>query len=367
MADVCKLFAARLREKRQRQGLTQKGLAERLGYSEKTVSKWESGAAIAPSAVLPRLAAVLKTDINSLLLEGEECYFLGIDGGGTKTELALADETGRIIRTVTLTGSNPVDVGFAKTREILTRGIGEVLGDVSTASVFCFAGIAGGITGTNREKIRGLLFEFGFADFDNGSDAKNAVSSALGDTDGTVIIMGTGTVAFTQKSKRLTRYGGWGYLFEEGGSGFSIGRDAVMHTLACEQAGASDPLSEAVRELLGADALSSLGELYEGGKRKIASLAHTVFAAADKGDAAAKDILWRNMGAIARLIETTDTGEKMQTIVVTGGLSARAELLFPMITSQLKQPSKYTLSAAEVRPIFGALRLAKSLKGGTPC
>ncbi len=367
MADIYRLFAARLKERRIRLNMTQRELGELLGYSEKTVSKWESGAAIAPSAVLPQLAAALKTDINSLLLEGENHYFLGIDGGGTKTEFSLSDEGGNIIRTVTLEGCNPVDNGFLRTREILTRGISEVLGDISTSTVYCFAGIAGGITGTNREKIRAFLSEFGFADFKNGSDAENAIAASLGEGDGTVVIMGTGTVAFTKIGKRLTRHGGWGYLFEEGGSGFAIGRDAVMHTLGCEERREADALSEAIAARLGGSALGSLGELYEGGKRKIASLAPVVLDLAGEGVEAAVDILKKNMAAIARLIESTDTGEKSQAIVITGGLCARADILFPLIKSALKTPSKYNVKAAENPPICGALILAKRLKGGTPC
>ena len=367
MADVYKLFAARLKERRQRLDMTQRELADILGYSEKTVSKWESGTAIAPSAVLPMLATVLKTDVNYFLLEGEGCYFLGIDGGGTKTEFAISDESGRIIRSITLAGCNPVDVGFTRTREILTRGISEILCDVSTSTVYCFAGIAGGITGSNKERIRALLSEFGFADFDNGSDAQNAVAASLGSTDGTAVIMGTGTVAFTRVGKRLYRHGGWGYLFEEGGSGFGIGRDAVMHTLAAEERGEADPLSNAIRGALGKSALDSLGELYDGGKRHIASLSTVVFELFDLGDPTAASILNKNMASIARLIESADTGDKTQTIVITGGLSSRADVLLPMIKCHLGKEEKYNLRIAEQRPIYGALLLAKELKGGTPC
>ena len=367
MADVYKLFAARLRERRQRLDMTQRELADILGYSEKTVSKWESGTAIAPSAVLPMLATVLKTDVNYFLLGGESCYYLGIDGGGTKTEFALSDEGGRIVRNITLEGSNPVDVGFTKAREILTRGISEILGDISTSTVYCFAGIAGGITGTNKERIRALLSEFGFADFDNGSDAQNAVAASIGDNDGTVVIMGTGTVAFTKNQKRLCRHGGWGYLFEEGGSGFSIGRDAIMHTLATEEAGRTDPLSDSIRKMLGKGALDSLGTIYDSGKRYVASLATAVFELCDLGDPTATAILDKNMSAIARLIESAESGGKKQTVVITGGLSSRADVLLPMIARHLKNEAKYELCIAGKRPIYGALRLAKELKGDTPC
>ena len=366
MADIYKLFASRLRERREKLKMTQKQLAEELGYSEKNVSKWESGTAIAPSVVLPRLASVLKTDVNFLLLDDGKYYVLGIDGGGTKTEFALCNENGEIISSVTLEGVNPLDIGFAHARDILVKGISTVLGDKPTSSVYAFAGIAGGITGQNKEKIHNLLAGFGFADFNNGSDAENAVASALSDTDGTVVIMGTGTVAFTKINNKLIRHGGWGYLFEYGGSGYSFGRDAILHSLSIEENGEKDTLSTAITRALGDTVLSSLADLYNGGKRKIASFAPIVFDCYDKGDLASRQILDKNMLAIAKLIESS-TNENNKNVVLTGGLVERADVILPMIRSHLKKPSSYNLSVAKERQIFGAIRLAQKLKGETTC
>lgn len=366
MVDLYKLFASKLKERREELKMTQKQLAEALGYSEKNVSKWESGLSIAPSAVLPQLASILKTDINSLLLDKRECYFLGIDGGGTKTEFALSNENGTIISSVTLEGANPVDIGISHTRDVLTQGISTVIGDIPTSSIFAFAGIAGGITGQNKEKIHDILAGFGFADFKNGSDAENAVASALSNTNGTVIIMGTGTVAFTKTENKLTRHGGWGYLFEDGGSGYSIGRDAIMHTLSVEEKGIEDTLSTAIRKTIGGTALLSLSDLYIGGKRKIASFAPIVFECYDNGDLVARQILEKNMLAIAKLIENS-TSENNKNVVLTGGLVARADVIIPMIRAHLKKPSTYTLTIAKERQIFGALKLAQKLKGEPLC
>ncbi len=58
--DVSMIFAKKLRQRRRELGLTQRELGEMLGYSEKTVSKWESGAAICPSESFPRLLRLLK-------------------------------------------------------------------------------------------------------------------------------------------------------------------------------------------------------------------------------------------------------------------------------------------------------------------
>ncbi len=366
MADIYKLFASRLKERREELKMTQRQLAEALGYSEKNVSKWESGLSIAPSVVLPRLASILKTDVNWLLLDDSECYFLGIDGGGTKTEFALANENGTIISSVTLEGANPVDIGIERARNILVQGISTVIGDRATSSIYAFAGIAGGITGQNKEKIHDILAGFGFADFNNGSDAENAVASALQNVDGTVVIMGTGTVAFTKIGNKLTRHGGWGYLFEDGGSGYSIGRDAVMHTLLAEENAVEDLLSTAIRKELGKTALSSLSDLYSGGKRKIASLSPIVFECYDNGDDISRKIIENNMLAIAKLIENSTT-EKNKNVVLTGGLVTRADVIIPMIRAHLKKPFSYNLSVAKERQIFGALKLAQKLKGETTC
>lgn len=56
-----------IKEKRKSLSLTQEQLANQLGVSTPAVSKWESGASYPDITMLPNLAKVLKTDINTLL------------------------------------------------------------------------------------------------------------------------------------------------------------------------------------------------------------------------------------------------------------------------------------------------------------
>ena len=73
-------------------GLTQKQLAEKLGYTEKSISKWESGESVTPSVLLPKLSTLLRVSIDELLSDkAETANYLGVDGGGTKTEFLLCD------------------------------------------------------------------------------------------------------------------------------------------------------------------------------------------------------------------------------------------------------------------------------------
>lgn len=54
-------------EQRKALGMTQRALAERLGVSDKTVSKWETGKGMPEISLLPPLCAALGISMNSLL------------------------------------------------------------------------------------------------------------------------------------------------------------------------------------------------------------------------------------------------------------------------------------------------------------
>ncbi len=362
MNMVNDIFAKNLKARRRELGLTQKELAELIGYTEKSVSKWESGFAIAPSAILPQLAKHLQTSIDTLFRDELGIkYFLGIDGGGTKTEFALADTLGNIIRRTTLGGSNPIDIGIENTLSLLADGISIVTDGVPVSRISVFAGISGGITGSSKPKIKEFLEGMGFAAADCGSDAENATALALGDGDGTAIIIGTGSIAFTREGGVLRRYGGYGFLFDDGGSGFAIGRDAIIASLTAEEGRSeSTILLPLLSEALMCDRLiDSLGKLYAGGKRTVASIAPLVFDAYFKGDKLAEEILNKNMSAVARLIEASPyKGTEPRRTVLVGGLTKDFSVLEPLIKKHLKNPEKYDISANSQAPVYGALSLA---------
>lgn len=361
MDETNNFFASNLKTRRKELGLTQRALADMIGYSEKSVSKWESGSAIAPSAVLPTLAKKLETSIDALLSEnGKARYFLGIDGGGTKTEFALADSTGNIVSRVLLDGCNPVDIGIDRTIDILTRGIAAICSNVSNSHISTFAGISGGITGENKERIRAFLERYNFSSCDNGSDAQSAVALALGEADGTAVIMGTGSIAFSREGGVQKRKGGYGYLFDDGGSGFAIGRDAIVASLQAEEGRANDTiLLSLLKKVLGVDRLlDALGTLYSGGKRIVASLAPIVFEAYKSGDMTAHAILLANTKAIADLISDAPFVGEKRRVVLVGGLTAESDIFVPLIEKSLTNPSEYDISSDNRAPIFGALMLA---------
>lgn len=61
-----------IRQKRKSLGLTQEQIADRLGVSVPAVSKWESGFSYPDVTLIPALARMLRTDLNTLLCYNQE-------------------------------------------------------------------------------------------------------------------------------------------------------------------------------------------------------------------------------------------------------------------------------------------------------
>ena len=367
MATMEESFAQNLRTIRKKAGMTQKLLGQRIGYSEKAVSKWETGV-LPPTAALVKIADALQTSVDELLATAQEPqYFLGIDGGATKTEFVVTDTAGNVLRRHFEGSCNPVDIGMEAAQKVLDAGIRAVCKGIPMRKIAMFAGISGGISGDNKEIFRDFFAKFPFAKFDNGSDAQLIVAAGLGRSDGIALIMGTGSVAFVQKDGAMHRIGGMGYLFDNGGNGYCLGRDAIRAALCTEDgSGEETALYKLVTDKLGKpSAISSLSELYALGKRGIASFAPLVFQAADMGDAVALKILKRNMKEIAALLATgrKKLGTKTVKAVFVGGLTNRWDLLMPMIREALEQEEAYDLSVYEGRAVYGALALS-GLKEG---
>jgi N-acetylglucosamine kinase-like BadF-type ATPase len=60
--------------------------------------------------------------------------FLGIDGGGSRTQAWLGDERGRILAKAVAGASNPAKVGIERAKKELLRAARAVLRRVSTAT-----------------------------------------------------------------------------------------------------------------------------------------------------------------------------------------------------------------------------------------
>ena len=362
--NVANIIAKNIRSRRKDLKITQNRLADLLGYSAKAVSKWENGAGAPPTVILPRLAQVLQTNLDTLLGDtSDQMFYLGIDGGGTKTDFVLADSNGNIIKSVCLGTSNPNDIGIESTLNVLRAGIIEVCGNIAKSNISVFAGLAGGSTIGIYEQISDFLLKFGFAHARSGSDAMNAVSTCLGDADGISVIMGTGSVTFAQANEKAHRVGGYGYLLGDAGSSFSLGREAILAALCFEDgSGEETALYEAVRKKCDTESvLESLGKFYSGGKREIAQYAPLVLNAYADGDKVAKKILFDELEKVVQTIR--GASKKLPNkkgpirVVLCGGLCTKNGVIYHALC-ELMEKENYSISVCKLPLYLGALRLA---------
>jgi len=184
-------------------------------------------------------------------------YFLGIDGGGTRTTVWLADERKRVLARTVSGPANPLKVGFeASKREILRAArlalrqarlqpAGAALYERRKRSAVAdrrykghvLDAVAVGLAGVDRPQVHRRLFAWLRRAIPARhhlltSDAAIALHAAIGDSPGVIVISGTGSIAFGRNERgRVPRSGGWGVPFDDVGSGYDLGRKAIVAAL----------------------------------------------------------------------------------------------------------------------------------------
>ena len=361
-----KAFSINVRRLRKKLNMTQKALADAILYSEKTVSKWETEGSIPSVETLFKIASIFHVSVDELFRCDESIYYLGIDGGGTKTELALLDSENKIVTRAFMDGCNPNTVGIERAKRIIEDGIMEACKDIPLSSVVVYAGIAGCASGNYAGEIKAMLEKMCFAACDVGSDNNNLVAAGLGGKEGITMILGTGICSYVVKKEETKRIAGWGYLFDNGGSAFNIGRDAISaYFSAYDGTGKETSLTENINQTVSGSNADFLKHLYEGGNKKVASYAMCVFEEAEKGDPVSIFILKKNMAEAAKIIHAslshfTKYSEKIP--VILGGGLTNQRLLMPYLTDALGDDmEKCDIQILSEPPVFGALELAKSL------
>lgn len=343
---------------RKAQGMTQIELAEKLFIVPQTVSKWESGISEPDSKRLCLLADLFGISLERLVrisAAPSKKAYIAVDGGGTKTEFLLFCGDGEVLERFTLGGSNPNAYGLSVAKNILAEGIERLLSNSDVSVVGIFAGISGAGAGKNREELGEFLKKrFPYVKSRVEGDFFNVISSDTDREKYIAVICGTGSVVYACSGEDRRRLGGWGYLFDEAGSGFDIGRELFRHCLACEDEGRShDELYVALSKALGGGIFANISDVYAKGKDYVASFAPLVFEYYERGNMQAQAIVEKTADRLAYLInmayEKYDCGEHA---IIAGGLTARRDILKPLLEARVRK--EINLIFSERPPIFGA-------------
>ena len=222
--------------------------------------------------------------------------YLGVDGGGTRTTAWLADSRGRVLGRGVAGPSNPVKVGLpAAGRAILAAAKQARAGAVGTK----LAAVCVGLAGADRPKISRPLALWLRKNVPAQShlvttDAAITLEAALGSLPGIVVIGGTGSIAWGRDPQgRTLRSGGWGSAFDDAGSGYDLGRNAVHAALRAFDG--RGPRTRLVKTIPPALKLGRITDIISLDLRpqEIAALTPLVIAAARDGDQVARGLLTR--------------------------------------------------------------------------
>ena len=355
MLDI-NILGTRIKELRKKRGLTQNTFAEELHVSFQAVSNWERGIAPPELENLINIAAYFGVLVDDLLRPQNNDLFLGIDGGGTKTEFAVISSDGCVRKRFVRNGCNPNDIGFSKMSALIIDGIGEILVEFQSVShIFC--GIAGISTGNYAKQLYNELKKhYPQINVDIKNDSFNLF--ALDDSADMAVISGTGSVVFVKDGDIYKRLGGWGYLLDDAGSAYNIGKAALQ--VALREEDMKEPpslISRLLQEKLNtATVWEHVNTVYNEGKPHIAGLASVVFDAYKKGDEKASDIIDKNAKALAELLTS---GIKVYgaspVAIASGGLF---EHYGKIMITHIEKYSAVKLIVNDLPPIYGACRNA---------
>ncbi|CAN5733508.1 BadF/BadG/BcrA/BcrD ATPase family protein [soil metagenome] len=298
--------------------------------------------------------------------------YLGVDGGGTKTHIALMNEAGEIVAEGVAGPSNPLRVGVETAVNNILKAINEACdhgslsrGDIAAATL----GLAGVRRADLKQRIRESFTErLRIRRVEVVTDAEIALYATTHGKPGLVVIAGTGSVCMGKNDKgTLAISGGWGPLAGDEGGGVGIAKEALQAVAkASDGRGIATSLSKYASEYFRASGPENLiVAIYspQVDNTRIAGFAQFVVDAALEGDAAAMNIISQagfELGlAACAVIETLGLKRKRVPIGCVGSIFKAGELLTkPMQHTVRTIAPKAFLTEPQMPPAHAAALMA---------
>lgn len=286
--------------------------------------------------------------------------YIGIDAGGTKTDICICSPTGSVIARSVSSGVNAARIG----PENAALHIAEQLESMQASGISLYVGAAG----AGSPEISAALTAALHARLPNinhitvASDAFNALNGEVGLGDGIALIAGTGSSAFVRTGGVARQVGGRGYLVDDAGSGYWTGRaclNAAYRQL--DGLGPTTSLTEAIEKFIGAPLADAIPRIYEGGSAYVASFAPLVFVHAANGDPVAARIAENCAAELALHLKACASGaDAAAKICVASGGMFRAGYLRTKLTQAARELG-IEIIFPDIPPVCGAVIAAAAV------
>ena len=299
-------------------------------------------------------------------------YFIGVDGGGSKTAALVIDENRQPLGRGLAGASNHLRVGIEIATRNVERAVNIALVEAGVAIrqiEYAYCGIAGADHPAHHQRVvDALRIFFPGGNFIVDTDARVALTGAVGFGSGIVVISGTGSVAFGRnQTGKEARAGGWGPTIGDEGSGYALGRDGLSAIVrAHDGRGKRTIMTELLcydYDMCSPEDLPRFVYATTTHADDIARYGKLVIQAAQKGDEVASEILERagvELGecvlAVARKLELTRSN--FPVAYVGGAFNAGDLLLGPMRRILDEHAPGAKLGEPTHTPVEGAAMMA---------
>ena len=295
-------------------------------------------------------------------------YFLGIDGGGTKTVVAVSDENGKILMKKTGKSINFYSVGMDTARKNLGAVIDEISNKLCAES---FSGVFIGCSALDNEADTKLVSELtdGVINAEKikiHSDVYIALKSVEGAECPCAAICGTGSMAAAlDKDGNTLIAGGWGHIIGDEGSAYAIALNALKQCCVMSDNGIKTPLLVCAEKHFGvSDFRKVIDIIYspETTKDVIALFAEKVGALASDGDTDAVGIIKTQAELFADTVLTLIVRADCDVVGLSGSVFKKNELFTDTFSEKLKKHyPRISVKTADIPAEESALKLAREL------
>ena len=300
-------------------------------------------------------------------------YLVGVDGGATKTVALVGTTNGLVLGRGESGSSNYHNIGTGAAARSIREAVSQAMKRAGLAGVkpqIAVVALAAINSSKDWRVVNKLVHGTRIARTSFVvHDTVAALYTSTKGKPGIIVISGTGSVAAgINRTGEYARAGGWGYLVDDEGSAYDVGRKALKRAFRAMD-GRAPPtklVSIFKRKFKVRRLQDSQNRIYSDGMSvdEIARLAPLVSKAAIR-DKASREIL-EDAGirlaeiacAVARRLKMTD--ERVQIALVGGNFKSGRPLLQPFKARIKLECPRARIARLEVEPARGALALAVS-------
>lgn len=296
-------------------------------------------------------------------------YYLGLDGGGSKTTALLCDGEGNEVASFVGGSLNFNAIGMEEARENLKKTIAGVLAERQVRLRGAFIGLSA-LDGPAEEGLLQTLCG-GIVNCPQiGMDSDVYIALAAMEQKGPVaaVICGTGSMAAGRlPDGSVIHTGGWGHLLGDEGSGYALSLDALGAAVrGAEGSAQKTALTNAALSYYRVSAPQDLiGVFYDPSptRSEIAAFAPQLFACANAGDAVSLEIIQKHVsllaGTASALLRQLPAGTPLG---LWGGIFEHQPLFRRLFCEKLGAAFPQTqVSLLQKPPVYGAVKAAMRL------